>query len=178
MLAANRFDIIIPCNDPHVLRFAYYTSKHGTVNGLELPSAPVLEVASSKQRSHEMALSPGIPVVRSHLISSRDELAAVVGALRPPVVPKPLSSFSVQDTLNRQEIQKAFTGAEALSVGSALLDQGAIQVQENFVGSGTGVEFLASNGRILCAFSIFACTSHRTGAGVAIARASRRTNGC
>jgi protein-tyrosine-phosphatase/predicted ATP-grasp superfamily ATP-dependent carboligase len=152
VLEANRFDIIIPCNDPNVLRFVYYTSKHGTVHGLELPSAPILEVTSSKQRSHELAFSLGIPVVRSHLISSRDELAGVLGALRPPVVLKPLSSFSVQDTLNRQEVRKAFSSAEALSVGSALLEQGAIQVQENFAGCGTGVEFLASNGRILCAF--------------------------
>ena len=39
VLEANRFDIIIPCNDPHVLRFVYYTSKHGAANGLGLLSA-------------------------------------------------------------------------------------------------------------------------------------------
>lgn len=152
ILATCHFDIIIPCDDPHILRFVYYTSKHGAVRGLELLPISILEVTSSKQRSLELALNLGIPIANSHLVTSQAELASALGAILPPVVLKPLSSFDARDTVYRREVKKAFTSTDAASIGAALLEHGAIQVQENFVGSGTGVEFLASNGRILCAF--------------------------
>ena len=152
ILATCQFDIVIPCDDPHILRFLYYTSKYGAVKGLELLPVSILEVTSSKQRSLELAQNLGIPVANSHLVTSQAELASVLGAIRPPVVLKPLTSFDARDTAHRREVRKAFTHADAAAIGAALLEHGAIQIQENFVGTGTGVEFLASNGRILCAF--------------------------
>lgn len=152
LLHARNFDLVIPCDDPFILRLAAYRDSGGGGAPLELLSKDLWSVASSKQKCHEIAANIGAPIARSELIGSLPELEAALRLTVPPYVLKPISSFGDEDTIHRRAVRKAFSLEQALLLGSSMLEVSPLQLQENFIGAGTGVEFLASNGSILTAF--------------------------
>lgn len=152
LVERQHFDLVIPCDDPSILRLTAYESSGGGNSALELLPRELREFTSSKQRVYETAARLGIPVPVSSLVETRHELATAIGSMRPPYVLKPLASFDASDTVNRREVRKAFSSEDAFSIGLNLLRRSPIQVQENFIGVGTGVEFLAASGEIRCVF--------------------------
>ena len=152
LLRRESFDLVLPCDDPHIIKLTAYQALGKSNSRLELLPADLRELTSSKQRCHDLASSLGVSVARSRLVESRQQLETAILELHPPYVLKPLSSFGADDPITRREVRKAFTPDEAFSIGTLLLETSGLQLQENFIGTGTGVEFLASRGTILTAF--------------------------
>ena len=119
---------------------------------IELNHAEAHRVAASKHESYELAKRLGVPVAANALVNTAEELTRAVESMSLPMVLKPLSSFVSKDLLVRQEVQKAYSHESALRKGTAMLTNGPLQVQENFIGLGTGIEFLAINGDAVVRF--------------------------
>src|SRR5262249_5384355 len=147
------FDLVIPCDDPHILRLSTYVASGRPAPAVELMPEALRRVTSSKEQCHEMARELGIPVARSTLVKTPEALSCPVRLFGSfPVVIKPVTSFSAANTDMRHEVKKAFSELEAIGAGEPMLAVSDLQIQENFAGVGTGVEFLASHGEILVAF--------------------------
>jgi protein-tyrosine-phosphatase/predicted ATP-grasp superfamily ATP-dependent carboligase len=152
LLHRERFDLVIPCDDPRILPLQKERERLLRAARIELLEPEIQRITSSKQESHALASRLGVPVARSILVKSESELDAAIPALSAPYVIKPLFSFTLERLQTRYEVKKAFSLDEAHRLGRWLLKTSALQIQENFVGVGVGVEFLAARGEILTIF--------------------------
>jgi len=152
VLQAEQFDLVIPCNDQRILplqRERTRLLKHGKI---ELLNTEIQRITSSKQESSELASRLGVPTARSIFVQTPAELEAALREFTPPYVIKPVASYCIESIHTRNEVKKAFSYDKACSIGYEVLKKTPLQIQENFAGRGTGVEFLAINGEIKVIF--------------------------
>lgn len=152
LLRRKCFDLVIPCDDPYIIRLAAYQASGGVAAPLELLPQPLRSLTTSKQQCHDLAMGLGAPVAKGQFVNSPAQLESAIALMSPPYVLKPISSFTESDTTTRRNVSKAFTAEDARRIGTAMLNVSPLQIQENFIGVGCGLEFLASHGTILTAF--------------------------
>ncbi|MDR7415113.1 MAG: ATP-grasp domain-containing protein [Armatimonadota bacterium] len=150
LLGRERFDLLIPCEDPTLLPIRAFRSEFESLARLALPEEEACAVAFDKIRSHELARTLSIPVPRSRVVEHPEDLAGL--DLRPPLVLKPPTTFAYPDLTNRRGV-RVFPDPPALReflhrTGYA----DPVLVQEFFSGIGVGVEVLADRGEVLVAF--------------------------
>lgn len=115
-----------------------------------LPSRDALAIALSKQMTLELAMSRGVRVPQSRLISKADELQPADAY---PVVLKPVTSVvAVRESMQRLDAVIARTEAERRAALSRLLDFCSVQEQNYISGVGVGVECLYRYGSLECCF--------------------------
>jgi len=147
-----RFDLVIPCNDPTLVPLALERAALAPLVRLALPGEEAFAVAFDKRKSHELAGTLGIPVPRELRFAAPVDAAAVLSAFRLPVVLKPRRSFAPEDPGHRRQVRVA-SDPEALARHLRAAGPGdEILVQEYFRGTGVGVEVLADDGEVLVAF--------------------------
>ena len=98
---------------------------------------------------YSIASELGIPLAKGATVSSVEDAKQTLDVLNCPWVFKPEFSYSGENPGVRNSVQKAFGRDEANRLVSGFLPRGRFQIQENFVGVGTGVEVLCDKGEIL-----------------------------
>lgn len=145
------FQLVIPCEDQAVIPLQIHRERLERHCRLYTLTDHAFQVAFSKIKSYELAKTLGIPQPRSEILDEvfRDE---VVENFSLPVIVKPPSSFTSADTSAKRSVVRCRTRAELSEKLSDVKRWGAGLIQENFIGTGVGVELLACNGDVLVAF--------------------------
>lgn len=151
LLRAERFDLVIPCNETALLPLQRHRARLGALALLAIPDDAAIAALFDKQATRELAQRLGIPVPAGWLPSPGDSPAAVLAALGAPVMVKPRHSYVLDRLDRRGRVTVAADAAELARLLPGL--RAADHVLESFFpGEGLGVSLLASGGRVLQAF--------------------------
>jgi protein-tyrosine-phosphatase/predicted ATP-grasp superfamily ATP-dependent carboligase len=152
LLHRENFDLVLPCHDQVQIPLQLHRAAFEPWAPLVLLDDPVFRIVSDKVATSELARSLGIPVPRSLLVRSVEQIPAALDAFDYPLVVKPWASFTQEDLSNRNWVTKARSARSLRERLEALLPRGPVLLQENFVGIGVGVELLAHRGEPLVLF--------------------------
>jgi predicted ATP-grasp superfamily ATP-dependent carboligase/protein-tyrosine-phosphatase len=152
LLEEERFDLVIPCHDAGLLLLQTHRAELEKLPGIYLLGAETFDICFSKARTYDLAERLSIPVPRQRLATNRAEMDAAAAEFGFPLVLKPCASAGLENPSARMVVRKVWRREELdEEVSSERLKQG-ILAQENFVGTGVGVEALCHNGEVLTAF--------------------------
>ncbi len=152
LLSKHSIDLVVPCSDPMIVPLQAAQHRIRTRARLYVLPDEVHRITSSKLEMHRIADELGIPVAKTVVASCEDDARMALNTLQAPWVFKPEYSYFDTDLATRNVVRKAYTREEGIDLASELLAKGRFQIQENFVGTGTGVEVLCERGEILLAF--------------------------
>jgi len=153
VLKHERFDLVIPCNDGAMYPIQAHREEFEQFARLAIPKNDAFRIAFSKFRTVDLARSLDIPVPQGERVTSQGESDRVVLQLGLPVVVKPEASFRLDKPDLSCRVHKARSQEQLRRRLQMLLPaHGEMLIQENFVGTGVGVEVLADGGDILLAF--------------------------
>lgn len=152
LLMNEKFDLVIPCSDPVIIPIQLERERFEKIALIYLLADQVVDVASNKLKSHELAKKLDIPVAACITVSNVEEALNALSLLSKPWVFKPDVSFSASNMNENNMVEKAFTRQQAELLARKFSKRGLFQIQQNFIGNGTGVEVLCSNGDILLSF--------------------------
>ena len=147
-----RFDLIIPCPDPAVVALQRHRRELEPHGRLYVLNERAFDVLSDKVKTNELARSAGVRLPREVLVTSIGQAAPLVAQFGLPIVLKPRSSYNPDAPNSRLVVRKAYTEAAFRGLLEGMLRAGPVAVQENFIGSGVGVELLLKNGEPLLTF--------------------------
>lgn len=151
LLEQTPFQFVIPCDDPSLIPLQIHQQRLGHRSKLYVLSDEAFEIAFSKIKSFQLAQKLNIPQPRTAIVRVGQTEDAVAGFSLPFVV-KPPSSFTPDDLSRKRGVVRCRTHQELTEQLKQRLHWEAALVQENFIGTGVGVEFLACKGKILVAF--------------------------
>ncbi len=152
LMRGERFDLVLPCDDPTLIPLQRHKSEVGEAGLVYVLSDQAFEIAFDKLKSYELARSLGVPVPRARVVSHVSEMGEALSSFMLPVVIKPRATFTSRDLVNRHAVRRAGTWQEVTARLQEMTVQGEVLVQENFIGTGVGVEVLADRGDVLLAF--------------------------
>jgi predicted ATP-grasp superfamily ATP-dependent carboligase len=152
LLAGERFDLVIPCEDPVILPLQRHRSDLERYAPLSLLDDEAFAVTSSKPRTDALARSLGIPVADGRTVTTSGGNADLIRELGLPLVLKPATSYALDDLDGKRHVRAASTPQQLRDGLDALLSHGPVLVQEHFRGRGVGVELLVHEGHVLFAF--------------------------
>ena len=144
--------LVVPCHDPSAIPIQLYHERLSRRTRVHAIPDHAFSIVSDKIETFHLAQQLGIPQARGMVISPGDDFAAALNTFPLPVVLKPPSSFHAANTRVRRSVREARTRDLALALLAEMTSAGKVLIQENFVGSGVGVEVLADHGEILVAF--------------------------
>ncbi|HXG05481.1 MAG TPA: hypothetical protein VNO23_18965, partial [Candidatus Binatia bacterium] len=152
-LDRERFDFVIPCNDPSLIPLQLRRQDFAAfASSVYLLDDAVFRVVFDKLESYELARSLGIPVARRARLRRLDDLPAALASFPLPVVIKPRASFTPDRLERKHDVRWARSPLEAERHVRDLLPCGDVAVEAAVPGRGVGVEVLARDGEILVAF--------------------------
>ena len=151
LLRAERFDLVIPCNETSLLPLQRHRARLGALARLAVPDDAAIAVLFDKHATRELAQRLGIPVAPGRLKLPGDSAESLLAALGAPVVVKPRHSYRLDRLDRRGRVQLAADAAELARLLSGS-DDGAYVLEGFFPGQGLGVSLLACRGRVLQAF--------------------------
>jgi protein-tyrosine-phosphatase/predicted ATP-grasp superfamily ATP-dependent carboligase len=146
------FDAVIPCQDAAVLALHLHRSEMASSTRLCIPNESAYERCCDKGKTYEMAESLSIPLPRQARAGSVGEIEELAASFGMPLVLKPAASVSAEHPDIRNLVRKVRRQGDIAPVAGPMLARGPLLVQQNFVGSGVGVEVLCQDGEILAAF--------------------------
>jgi len=151
LLRAERFDLVIPCNETALLPLQHHRAGLGRLARLAIPDDNAIAVLFDKHATRELARRLGIPVAEGRLPEPGESAEAVLAALGAPVVVKPRRSFVLDRLERRGKVQFARDAAELAQLQPELCAEDHV-LERFFPGQGLGVSLLANHGRVLQAF--------------------------
>jgi protein-tyrosine-phosphatase/predicted ATP-grasp superfamily ATP-dependent carboligase len=147
------FDLVIPCNDLTMIPLQTYRSELEKYAPIYLLSDMAFNVTQDKIKAYELAISNKIPVPKSIIIDRNSDISKILSNFKFPVVLKPRLSVTPDDLENKHFVRKVYTKDELTDhINYILKDNEEIQAQDNFVGTGVGIEVLVDKGEILVVF--------------------------
>jgi protein-tyrosine-phosphatase/predicted ATP-grasp superfamily ATP-dependent carboligase len=152
LLERERFDLVVPTNDPAMIPLQRNRARFETLSRLAIPPDHAFDVALDKIKTHELASSLGIPVAGGAVVRRPEELGPVLAQLTYPVVVKPRASYVPEDLEERGYVRRCRDAATARRAADELLLRGDVLVQQAAHGPGHGYELLAERGEILMRF--------------------------
>lgn len=151
LLTAERFDLVIPCDETTLLPLARHRATLGPLARLAIPDDRSIDALFDKHATRLLAQSLGIPVPPGRLPQPDDTAEALVAAFGLPLMAKPRRSFTL-DGLAKRRMVAPLGSLDAVAATLPSLDP-ALDLVEGFVpGRGLGVSVLAHEGRILQVF--------------------------
>ncbi|MCU1299609.1 MAG: hypothetical protein JWO91_3887 [Acidobacteriaceae bacterium] len=149
----HKIELILPMTDWTTLPMSHCREKFTGISKVALPSHETLELASDKYATIELAQSLNIPVPRSWLISSMQDLKCL-GDLSFPIVVKDRSSARwVGDKAVFGSVSYAYSREDLhQKVEQRLSAAGDVIVQSFAPGIGVGFSCLVLDGKILIPF--------------------------
>ncbi len=151
LLRAERFDLVIPCNETALLPLQQHRARLGALARLAIPDDAAIAVLFDKHATRELAQRLGIPVSPGRLPLPGESAGDVLAALGMPVMVKPRRSYVLERLDRRGKVQFVSDAAELARLLPAL-PAGEHVLEGFFPGQGLGVSLLASGGRVLQAF--------------------------
>lgn len=150
------FVYILPVDDPSILKIKYYEKYYGELPGLYVQNEYIKHIVDNKKQSTQLACQLNVPVAKTKIALSIDDLCSAIEELGYPIVVKPHESFSREDQKTKDKVlilesEKEYNDSKRI-IEYYLKKYNSIIVQKFFRGVGTGVEILAYNGEILTAF--------------------------
>lgn len=150
IVAAERFDLIIPCCDRGILMFDAHRARFGHVR-VALPSAQVIACLFDKQETRRLALELGVAVAPGRLLRPGDDAAGLVAEFGLPLLLKPSRSYRLNALKTRGKVE-IFRDQGELDAELAHMDRTDVLVEGFFSGTGVGLSVIAAQGRVLTAF--------------------------
>jgi protein-tyrosine-phosphatase/predicted ATP-grasp superfamily ATP-dependent carboligase len=151
LLRAERFDLIIPCNETTLLPLQRHRAQLEPLARLAIPDDHAIAVLFDKQATRELARQVGVPVAAGRLVRPDDTATAVLAEFGAPVMVKPRRSYALE-TLGSRGKARVVRDAAALAKVLREADPDETLLEQFFPGWGIGVSVLASKGRVLQAF--------------------------
>ena len=152
LLSRNSIDIVVPCTDAVISPLQAVQDQLQTKAKLCVLPPELYRTASSKNAIYQIATELEIHVAKGVTVSCEEDVQEALSVLSGPWVFKPDVSYSGAAHGAKNLVQKAFTREQALHLFPGFLSRGKFQIQENFIGIGTGVEVLCERGEILLEF--------------------------
>lgn len=151
ILDETNFQLVIPCEDQAVIPLHHYRARLQDRCPLYTLEDKAYEIAFSKIKSSELATELGINQPRTEVLTPKSSIEPIAD-FSFPVIVKPPSSFAPADLSAKRGVKRCRNQRELAVTLTALENWGGALVQENFTGSGVGVELLAYQGEVLVAF--------------------------
>ncbi|MCC6931877.1 MAG: ATP-grasp domain-containing protein [Deltaproteobacteria bacterium] len=145
------FDLVIPTDDPTLIPLQLNRNLLSTKSRIYLLDNNVFKTAFDKIAVYRLALDLNIPVAKGAIVTSELEIHKL-SALSFPLVLRPQSSYASNNIFDRINACKVYDQDELATALPIFLRQGDCLAQENFSGVGMGIEFIAKDGSLLCAF--------------------------
>ncbi len=152
LMDRERFDLVVPCDDPSVLSMQVHRRRIEPHGRCYLVPEEAFDVAFDKAKTHELARSLDIAVPAQVALEPGEDPTEALADLHFPVVVKAPVSCTPEDPYSRRRARVARTPDEVRETVRTRPGQGLVLVQEHFPGRGMGVEVLAHEGRLLAAF--------------------------
>ena len=147
------FDLVIPCNDLTMIPLQTNRKELEKYAQIYLISDRAFDITQDKIKTYKLAKSNNIPVPKSIIINQNSDLSKILSNFKFPIVLKPRLSVTPDDLENKHFVRKVYTNDELTNhINYILEDKVEIQVQENFIGKGVGIEVLVDKGEILVVF--------------------------
>jgi protein-tyrosine-phosphatase/predicted ATP-grasp superfamily ATP-dependent carboligase/CelD/BcsL family acetyltransferase involved in cellulose biosynthesis len=151
LLAQERFDLVIPCDDRTVLPLSANPNKFAKRTKLAIPDADSIAVLFDKEKTKALAASLGVNLARTLLPEDYPDPDEVFRRLGSPVVVKPKHSYQLNALFKRGVVRIANTARELAQITKELSPK-EFYFESYFPGSGVGLSVLADKGEILLAF--------------------------
>jgi protein-tyrosine-phosphatase/predicted ATP-grasp superfamily ATP-dependent carboligase len=151
LLQAERFDLVIPCNETALLPLQRHRTALSRFARLAIPEDRAIAVLFDKHATRELARRVGVTIAAGRLLRAEDTAAEVIREFGRPVVLKPRRSYSLDTLAARGKVQ-VVTEPEALGRLLRESDPAETIIEGFFAGQGAGVSVLASRGCVLQAF--------------------------
>jgi len=151
LLRAERFDLVIPCNETTMLPLQRHRAQLEPLARLAIPDDHEIAVLFDKHATRELARQVGVPVATGRLVRPDDTAAAVLAEFGAPVMVKPRRSYALE-TLGSRGKARVVRDADAMAKALREADPEETLLEQFFPGWGIGVSVLASKGRVLQAF--------------------------
>ncbi|QEG41893.1 carboxylate--amine ligase [Roseimaritima ulvae] len=149
-----QIDMIVPVTEQAVLPLEFARARIQEV--CKVPWAPTEAMATvrDKHRTFELAEQLGVPYPRTRMVHTTEEALQHGPDLGWPLVLKPNSSHTLRDDRPVQvwSVAYAHSEQELREKMRPFEGQCPVLLQEYFQGAGVGVEVLAYEGNVLCAF--------------------------
>jgi len=152
LLQHERYDLVIPCDDSAILPLQKNRADLEGLARVYLLSDRAHEVTSSKLATSELARNLGIPVPREMVVEGSAAASAIAAEFGVPLVLKPHVSVGCDDVTSKRFVRKVYDVTRLQAELDELLAYGPVQVQQNVLGIGVGVEVMAEQGKLLVAF--------------------------
>ena len=170
MLEYEKFDLVIPCNDPSLIPLQENHQQWERYS-IYLLNEDSYRVACDKAESGNLVRSLGIPAPKERLVTTLAD-RSLLSDLRPPFVLKPIRSFSPSRLDRKNHVVHAASTKEAGQKLEQLVSHTSVVVQEFFAGIGVGVEFIADHGTVLAYFQHVRLHEPPSGGGSSYRRSS------
>lgn len=151
LLAAERFDLVIPCNETALLPLARHRADLAPLARLAIPEDAAIAILFDKQATRELARSLGVAVAPGRPMRPAEDAASVIAELGAPLLVKPRRSYSVERLAVRGKVEVA-EDARQLAAILARAEPESTLLEGFFPGRGVGVSVLAAQGKVLQAF--------------------------
>lgn len=147
--------VVIPCHDGAIAALRPRRERFDGVAALALANERALTVAVDKHLTLEAASALGIPVPRGAMVTSVDEVAAIVAEVGLPVVVKPSQSWVGEGASQpRLGATLARTVEEAVEAVGDITGTGTEAAVQGFLpGAREAISFVYSDGRFLARFA-------------------------
>lgn len=152
ILRKEKYDLVIPCSDPVIIPLQYNRKdleKYGKIYLLDDYS---YKIANNKYKMHSLAIYLGVNVPNQIEITGLTKANDIVSKLNLPVVIKPRASYTKNNLNEKRHVKKVYSTMELSSFINNIKKNEVLVAQENFIGVGSGIEFISENGVILVAF--------------------------
>ena len=151
LLRAERFDLVIPCNETTLLPLQRHRAQLEPLARLAIPDDHAITILFDKHATRELAREVGVPVAAGRLVRPDDTAATVLAEFGAPVMVKPRRSYALE-TLSARGKARVLRDSDAVAKALREVDPEETLLEQFFVGQGVGVSLLASKGRVLQAF--------------------------
>ncbi len=152
LLSARDYDLVVPCNDPALIPLQQSRDELHRSSSVYLLDDRTFEISQSKILSSQLAATLQVHLPRTAVITDVKQGLVFAKEAGYPVVLKPAQSYSAAKLQRKSEVLTVRSEAELLLKLTKLLEDGEVLIQEYFTGVGTGIEFLARDGKLLYCF--------------------------
>ena len=151
LLAAERFDLVIPCDERNLLPMQRFREEFSGLTRLAIPNDEAIAVLFDKYSTRRLAEDVGVAVARGRLAGPAENPFGLLEEFGSPVVVKPRRSYTMDGLAKRGRVHlTADPSLLAELLGDAEPD--SLILESCFEGSGLGVSVLAHRGKLLQAF--------------------------